>query len=423
MNEIAVQPIERASGTFRPPGSKSLTNRALIAAALAHGTSTLQHPLESDDTRFMRQALQTLGVQIDDSKANEWEITGSDGAFPASQAELFLGNAGTAMRFLTAVLAACPGRYTLDGVPRMQQRPIAQLVDALRHQGASIDYLQNEGCPPVVINNSSLKGGSCSITDPQSSQYVSAMLLAAPLATRETSIEVAGNLVSAPYVRMTLAVMRAFGIDGLVEGNVFTISPASYRATSYAIEPDASSASYLLAAAAITGGKVTVEGLGINSCQGDVGFADLLHQMGAGLVFGNDFITVHGLGQLRGIDVDLAAMPDMAQTLAVVALFANGPTTIRNVANLRIKETDRIAALESELTKLGAQVQVLNDGLRINPPAQLKAASIATYDDHRMAMSFALAALKCPGIKIQNPECVSKTFPGFFQTIESLRSE
>jgi len=415
--------MENASGTFRPPGSKSLTNRALLAAALAPGTSVLEHPLDSDDTRYMRQALQALGVQIDDSSKSKWEIIGADGSFSANQTELFLGNAGTAMRFLTAVLSACPGSYTLDGVPRMQQRPIAQLVDALRELGANIEYLQKQGCPPLAIVGSALEGGSCSIADPQSSQYVSALLLAAPLARSETSIAVAGNLVSAPYVRMTLSVMRAFGIDGVAERNVFTISPSSYRATTYTVEPDASSASYLLAAAAITGGKVTVEGLGNKSCQGDVGFADLLHQMGAGMVFGDDFITVHGIGPLHGVDVDLAAMPDMAQTLAVVALFASGSTTIHNVANLRIKETDRIAALESELTKLGAQVEVLDDGLRINPPSQLKPASIETYDDHRMAMSFALAALKCPGIKIQDPECVSKTFPDYFQTIESLRTQ
>jgi 3-phosphoshikimate 1-carboxyvinyltransferase len=428
--QIAIQPIGAFQATLRPPGSKSLTNRALVLAALAQGASTLHRPLLADDTRQMLGALEALGFapKLEDHD-QAVRLTGRGGHVPATQAILDLGNAGTAYRFLTAACCLGTGAYTLDGIERMRQRPIAQLVDALRAIGARIDYLGQSGFPPLSIRGTGgLRGGELSMPPTLSSQYISALLQVAPCCRQGLSIFFDGPVTSRPYVEMTLALMREFGIeaevdDGLTRVHVY---PGQYRGRELTIEPDASNASYFLAAAAITpGAKCTIEGLGRGSLQGDVRFADLLHQMGAGLVFGSDFITVTGLPQdvpLRAIDADLNAMPDMAQTLAAVALFARGATTIRNVGNLRLKETDRIAALQCELAKLGAAVEVDGDDLHITPPdgGRIQPAAIDTYDDHRMAMSFAVVGLRAPGIVINDPRCVNKTFPEFFEYLKGL---
>ena len=412
------------------PGSKSLTNRALLLAALAQGDSMLSNVLFSDDTRVMMTALEKLGLQLGIDETNRTvQVHGRAGAIPAAGARLHLGNAGTAYRFLTAACSLGDGTYTLDGDPRMHQRPIGQLVDALRQLGARIEYLDADGYPPLGITGGRLRGGEVTVPQTLSSQYISALLQIAAYCDQQTSLQLQGTVTSQPYVAMTLGLMRRFGVEAQVQGGFerITISPGTYRATDYTIEPDASNASYFLAAAAIVpGGKCTIEGLGKSSLQGDVGFADLLGQMGAGLLFGKDFITVMAppeKGALRGIDVDLNHMPDMAQTLAAVALFARGDTVIRNVGNLRIKETDRLAALQNELTKLGAAVAVEGDDLSITPPpnGRVKPAAIDTYDDHRMAMSFAVAALRGAGIVINHPRCVSKTFPDFFEYLDRLR--
>lgn len=439
MKTLAVQPIGPFDARVRPPGSKSLTNRALLLAALARGHSTLRGLLLADDTRQMLGALKALGYAIDlreDSPGSSCataSLAGRDGKlFTLDEArELSVGNAGTSYRFLAAALCLGSGTFTLDGVARMRQRPIGQLVDPLRKLGAAIDYVDQQGFPPLLIRAGagSLTGDAIAMPPTLSSQYISALLQIGPCLPRGLTMTFDGPVISRPYVEMTLALMERFGAQIKVDAG-FTrieVSPGGYTGQAYDIEPDASNASYFLAAAAVVpGSKCTVEGLGRRSLQGDVGFADLLHQMGAGLAFGSDFITILAppKGQaLRGIDVDLNAMPDMAQTLAVVALFAAGPTSIRNVGNLRVKETDRLAALKAELSKLGATVEIEGDDLHIEPPAgnKLRPAAIDTYNDHRMAMSFAVAGLRSPGVTINDPGCVDKTFPDFFDRLAELK--
>jgi 3-phosphoshikimate 1-carboxyvinyltransferase len=425
MNAIAVQPVGRVDAVVRVPGSKSLTNRALSIAALADGESALTGCLFSDDTRCMIDSLRLLGVRIeDDRRAETVRVVGCNGRFPDAGGRLYVGNAGTAMRFLTAACAAAGRDIRIDGNERMRQRPIAELAAALRALGAEFpDGLP--AYPPVALRGGGLAGGRCRFTDPQSSQYVSAVLMAAPLARRPVEVEVVGDLVSEPYVTMTVAVMRAFAATVERAGNVFAVpAPQTYRGRTYAVEPDASSASYFTAIAAVTGGRVRVEGLGVDSCQGDARFVDVLERMGCTVTRRPAALEVRGPtdAPLRGVDVNLSDMPDMAQTLAAVALFARGPTTIRGVANLRIKETDRIAALYNELGKLGAAVEVLPDGLSITPPERIAPARIAAYDDHRMAMSFAVVGAAAPGIVIEDPGCVSKTFPDFFDRLGRLNS-
>lgn len=431
---IAIEPIDAFEATVRPPGSKSLTNRALLLAALAGGRSSLSGVLFSDDTRVMLDALAGLGFDLNiDESERTVAITGRAGEFGPDKSavaprDLHLGNAGTAYRFLTAALCLGHGVYRLDGIARMRERPIEQLVTPLRELGAAIDYEGREGFPPLRITGGGLRGGELTFAPTLSSQYISALLQIGPCLPDGIVLHFDGPITSRPYVEMTLALMARFGasIDADPALTRIAVAPGGYQALDLAIEPDASNASYFLAAAAmIPGARCTVEGLGRGSLQGDVGFADLLHAMGAGLLFGRDFITVIGPPAdqpLQAIDIDLGAMPDMAQTLAAVALFAKGTTTMRNIGNLRIKETDRLAALRNELTKLGATVEIDGDDLSITPPAdgRIKPASIETYDDHRMAMSFAIIGLRAPGITILDPSCVNKTYPDFFHDLARL---
>ncbi len=413
-------------------GSKSITNRAMVAAGLADGTSVLEGILLADDTRLMIDALRALGIAVTvDEPACSAEVTGCRGLIPVGDAKVSCGNAGTVMRFVTAMAALGRGRYELDGVERMRQRPIGALVDVLRTLGAGVEFPGADGYPPVVVHARGLGGGDVLFNAPDSSQFVSATLLAAPCAGSDVRIEVKGSVPSAPYLKMTTSVMDHFGVAVLSQyddhGAKFVVAaPQRYAGRTYAIEPDASNASYFLAAPAIVGGRVTVNRLGTDSIQGDARFVDVLERMGCRIERGADTLTVHGPPKgmnLAGIDIDLNAMPDMVQTLAVVALFAEDPTTIRNVANLRVKETDRLAALDRELTKLGAVVHQQDDGLRITPPTTVRPATVDTYDDHRMAMSFALVGIKCPGVVINDPQCCGKTFPEFFERLEEMTVE
>ncbi|MFH1834394.1 MAG: 3-phosphoshikimate 1-carboxyvinyltransferase [bacterium] len=411
------------------PGSKSITNRALPVAALADGPSRLTGVLFADDTRHMLDALERLGIQVSaDPPACTVEVRGCGGHLPASEAQLYCGNSGTTIRFCTALCALGYGEYTLDGMARMRARPIGALVQALQTLGTPVEYLEEEGYPPLCVRARGLTGGEVHFDSPPSSQMVSAVLMAAPCARRDVMLEVRGQLVSTPYVQMTLAVMEAFGastVDHLQSGVARYVVPAPqpYRAREYAIEPDASNASYFLAAPAVAGGQVTVEGLGTASIQGDARFVDVLERMGCRVERASARLTVHGPEpgrRLCGVDLDLNHMPDMVQTLAVVALFAEGPTRVRNVANLRVKETDRLAALACELSKMGAEIDMEPEGLTVHPPAEVLPAEIETYDDHRMAMSFALASLRVEGMIIKDPGCVSKTFPDFFERWRAL---
>jgi 3-phosphoshikimate 1-carboxyvinyltransferase len=432
MPDVTIEPVAKPfSATITPPGSKSLTNRALVLAALADGPSTLSNVLFADDTLVMIECLVRLGFEPHvDRPSHSVRVTGLAGRIPRDGAELFCGNSGTTLRFLTALCALGRGRYNLDGIPRMRQRPIGDLVALLKNLGVRIDYVMEEGFPPVLVHGSGLAGGVARFGGSQSSQFLSAVLQVAPYARHEVHIDLEGRQASWPYVAMTMRLMDEFRVTPELVVDPRTGEPrriviprgTAYRATDYAIEPDASNATYFLAAAAIhPGAKVTVEGLGKRSLQGDVGFADVLHRMGAGLLFGADFITVIGPERLGGIEVDLSTMPDTAQTLAVVALFAEGPTTITGLHTLRVKETDRVAALATELTKLGAEVDVEGDDLTIHPPDRgPRPAPIDTYDDHRMAMSFALAGTKAAGVRIRDAECVNKTYPGYFDDLERV---
>ncbi|HPF41423.1 MAG TPA: 3-phosphoshikimate 1-carboxyvinyltransferase [Phycisphaerae bacterium] len=411
--------------SIRLPGSKSLTNRALLVAALANGESRLDHILLAEDTRLMIDAIRCLGVPV---RVNENErianVSGCAGRWPNAEASLHCGNAGTVIRFLTAACTIDQGQYRLDGVSRMRERPIAELVDCLRDLGAQVGYELREGYCPLTIQASGLRGGVIERDSTVSSQYISALLMAGALATNDVMIGLREPPPSRPYIAMTMGVMNAFDVAMVEKDMTRFIVPArqTYRATTYAIEPDASAASYFLAAAAVTGGRVTIEGLGADSAQGDIHFAHTLEKMGCAVERGAQQTTVIGPrdGRLRGIDADLGDMPDVAQTLAVVAAFADGPTHIRNVGNLRIKETDRLAALASELSAMGVDVETGDDNITIRPNGPPKSARIRTYDDHRMAMSFAIAGLRIDGMEIENPSCVGKTFPEFFDVWNAL---
>jgi 3-phosphoshikimate 1-carboxyvinyltransferase len=434
MPDVTIEPVSRPfTATITPPGSKSLTNRALVLAALADGASNLSNVLFADDTLVMLDCLARLGFDLDvDKDSNRVRVGGLAGRIPAASAELFCGNSGTTIRFVTALCALGRGRFTLDGIPRMRQRPIGDLVALLKNLGVRTEYVIESGFPPVLVNADGLAGGIARFGGSQSSQFLSAVLQVAPYARHEVSIDLDGPQTSWPYVAMTMRLMDEFHVIPELVRDPKTGDPRRiiiphgqpYRATDYAIEPDASNATYFLAAAAIhPGAKVTVEGLGKRSLQGDVGFADVLHRMGADLLFGNDFITVIGPKRLQGIEVDLSAMPDTAQTLAVAALFAEGPTTITGLHTLRVKETDRVAALAAELTNLGADVDVEGDDLSIHPPERgVRPACIHTYDDHRMAMSFALAGTKSAGVRILDAQCVNKTYPNYFADLERALS-
>jgi len=403
----------------RLPGSKSLTNRVLLVAALARGTSNLEGVLLADDTWLMIDALKTLGLNVGiDAKRRKATVVGNGGYWPNGDADIFCGNAGTVIRFLTAACCAGVGDFRLDGSPRMRQRPIADLINVLCDLGAVIRYEGSKGYCPLTIRANGLRGGEVVLDRPVSSQFISALLMAAPRAAGDILLRVKGGIPSAPYVRMTLDVMRTFGVEAVEEGMQAFIVPApqTYQATSFVVEPDATAASYFFAAAAVTGGRITVEGLGRDSCQGDVGFARILESMGCQVEQGQRHTTVRGPldGKLRSIDVDLADMPDVAPTLAVVAAFADGPTRIRNVGNLRVKETDRLFALATQLGHLGVESEVTADSITIVPSKPPTAGIIDTYDDHRMAMSFAVAGLQLDGVVIRDPGCVGKTFPEFF---------
>jgi 3-phosphoshikimate 1-carboxyvinyltransferase len=421
--EIAIQPIAGPlRARVRPPGSKSITNRALVCAALADGTSTLRGALDSEDTRVMIEGLRELGIAVSLQDAGETLVVqGCRGKPPAQRAEVFAANSGTTIRFLTALATLGSGAYRLDGVPRMRQRPIGDLAEALNQLGARVVCESPGGCPPVSVTAGGLPGGAATIRGDISSQFLSGLLMAAPCAG-DVTVRVEGPLVSKPYVTMTLKLMRAFGVETTASEDYSEIqvpSAGCYGARDFSIEPDASAASYFWAAAAITGGEVAVEGLTRDSLQGDLAFLACLEQMGCQVQYEADCSTVTG-GPLRGIDVDMNGISDTVQTLAVVALFAKGTTRIRNVAHIRHKETDRIAAVANELRKLGAHVIEHDDGLEISP-GPLVPAAIDTYDDHRMAMSLAVAGLKLPGIVIRSPGCVEKTYPRFFEDLDKAR--
>ena len=410
-------------GHVQLPGSKSLSNRVLLLSALANGTTEVHNLLDSDDTRYMIAALQTLGVSLELSKDHTGcRVHGVGGPFPASNGELYLGNSGTDVRLLCAAVCLGKGVFSLAGDPRMEERPIKDLVDALRQLGANIEYLQEEGYPPLRIRAGGLDGGSVSIRGNISSQYLTGLLSASPLARGELLIQVEGELVSKPYIDMTLDVMRRFGAP--VENNGYRsfrvpAGPGYQSPGSALVEGDASSATYFLAAGAIRGGTVRVGGVGGDSIQGDVRYAEVLEKMGATVRRGPDWIEVTG-GALRGVDLDLNHIPDAAMTVAATALFAKGNTAIRNVYNWRVKETDRLSAMATELRKVGAEVVEGRDYLEIIPPDRIRPATIDTYNDHRMAMCFSLAALGESSITINNPDCVSKTFPDYFHQLATI---
>ena len=417
----AIVPVSKPlCGTVRPPGSKSLTNRALLIAAMADGVSTLRGILHSRDTAVMIDSLGRLGITVTPGEEpTTIHVAGQGGRIPAAAAELYLENSGTSIRFLAALCTIGNGTFRLDGNDRMRQRPIADLLDALNHLGADTRCEAGTDCPPVIVTATGLPGGSTVVETQRSSQFLSALLMVTPQARGPIEICLSGPLVSEPYIDMTLGVMARFGVtvDTTIPGRYRTV-PTPYRAGNYDIEPDASAASYFFAAAAITGGSVTVEGLSEYALQGDVHFVDVLERMGCRVERNANSLTVHG-GPLRGVDVDMNAISDTAQTLAAVAVFAEGPTTIRHVAHMRLKETDRVAAVVTELRRLGIQADEHPDGMTIHP-GPVQPGLVHTYDDHRMAMSFALIGLKVPGIRIADPGCTAKTYPEYFADLEKL---
>ena len=412
------------SATIRPPGSKSITNRSMLCAALANGSSTLHGVLDSDDTRLMADALVKLGASFDvDWSKCTARVGGCGGPFPSASKNLFVGNSGTTMRFLTAAVSLSAGRFRLSGTPRMHQRPIGDLINALRQLGVHAQAQSADDCPPVDIESSGWTGGQIDISAETSSQFVSGLMLAAPYSKAPVALRLVGKVISQPYIRMTYDVMSAFGAQVNLSNSLISISNQHrYRGRDFQIEPDATAASYFLAAAAIAGGTVTITGLGRNSSQGDLAFANCLERMGCKLQWSDGDLTLFGPAT-HGIDIDMGDFSDTVQTLAVVALFVNGPTTIRNVAHIRHKESDRIGDLVSELRKLGAIAVELPDGLRVTPAPLHTGAELDTYDDHRMAMSLSLAGLKIPGVVIRNPECVTKTYPQYFVDLASVTSE
>jgi len=426
MEQLTLTASSFTKGAITLPGSKSISNRTLLLAALASGVTEIRDLLASDDTSRMLEALQALGIKLENFTENAWRVTGCNGNFPNKNADLFLGNAGTAFRPLTAALAFSSGNYTLSGISRMHERPIGDLVDALRQAGASIEYLANEGFPPLKITPPKLDlSKTIKIRGDVSSQFLTALLMALPLARQKATIEVVGELISKPYIEITLNLMAKFGVQVERDGwQSFTI-PANSSYTSLNqifVEGDASSASYFLAAGAIAG-DVTVEGLGEHSIQGDVRFAEALALMGGHITYGENHISASKASRLKAIDLDCNHIPDAAMTLAILALFADGTTTLRNIASWRVKETDRIAAMATELRKVGATVEEGADYIRITPPAQLTPnAVINTYDDHRMAMCFSLVSLGNVPIVINDPNCVAKTFPNYFAEFKKLVS-
>ncbi|EJG9351259.1 3-phosphoshikimate 1-carboxyvinyltransferase [Salmonella enterica] len=423
MESLTLQPIARVDGAINLPGSKSVSNRALLLAALACGKTVLTNLLDSDDVRHMLNALSALGINYTlSADRTRCDITGNGGALRAPGAlELFLGNAGTAMRPLAAALCLGQNEIVLTGEPRMKERPIGHLVDSLRQGGANIDYLEQENCPPLRLRGGFI-GGEIEVDGSVSSQFLTALLMTAPLAPEDTTIRVKGELVSKPYIDITLNLMKSFGVEianhhyqqFVVKGGQQYHSPGRYL-----VEGDASSASYFLAAGAIKGGTVKVTGIGRKSMQGDIRFADVLEKMGATITWGDDFIACTR-GELHAIDMDMNHIPDAAMTIATTALFAKGTTTLRNIYNWRVKETDRLFAMATELRKVGAEVEEGHDYIRITPPAKLQHADIGTYNDHRMAMCFSLVALSDTPVTILDPKCTAKTFPDYFEQLARM---
>ena len=430
---LRITPMDHAlNSTVRVPGSKSLTNRALLIASLANGPTHLTNALFSDDSRYFAKALQTLGFDLQLDEANySMTVTGLGGKIPAKKAELFIGNAGTAARFLSSFLTLGNGEYILDGEPRMRERPIGDLVEALAQLGCDIRAMQNvEGgiqngqiCPPIKISASGLKGGKAKIAGDISSQFLSALLMTAPYARSPIEVVLTTDLNSKPYVDMTISIMKEFGVEIERQGyEKFIVHPSSFfPLSSYAIESDASAASYFFAAPAICGGTVKVENISRKSVQGDIAFLDVLKKMGCTVQETDNCILVTGHSSLHGVDVDMRDIPDTAQTLAAIAPFADSPTRIRGIASARVKETDRVHATCVELDRLGVRVEEHEDGMTIYPVEKMRSASIQTYNDHRMAMAFSLIGLRFDGVTIENPSCVSKTFPNFFEVLETLR--
>jgi 3-phosphoshikimate 1-carboxyvinyltransferase len=418
---IEIHPVDRPiQGIVEPPGSKSLTNRALIVASLANGNSRLSGLLDSLDTRVMIDGLRKMGITINhDAGQGIADVQGCGGKPSSQSAKLWIENSGTSLRFLTAFCTLADGEFRLDGNQRMQQRPVGDLADALNALGSNVFCKGVTRCPPVTVQSQNLPGGKTEIAGTISSQYLSAILMAAPCAQSEVELNVSGELVSKPYIEMTLGAMRAFGVTvETTSANRFLVKPAQYQAVDYLVEPDASAASYFFAAAAVTGGEVTVMGLSKNSLQGDVEFVNVLERMGCRVHWQSDRITLQG-GPLRGVNVDMNAISDTAQTLAAVAIFAKGPTRITNIAHVRHKETDRIDAVATELRRMKIRIEETHDGITIQPGHPLPA-TINTYDDHRMAMSFAIVGLKASGIRIADPQCTSKTYPNFFEDLTKL---
>ncbi|EAQ4209890.1 3-phosphoshikimate 1-carboxyvinyltransferase [Salmonella enterica] len=423
MESLTLQPIARVDGAINLPGSKSVSNRALLLAALACGKTVLTNLLDSDDVRHMLNALSALGINYTlSADRTRCDITGNGGALRAPGAlELFLGNAGTAMRPLAAALCLGQNEIVLTGEPRMKERPIGHLVDSLRQGGANIDYLEQENYPPLRLRGG-FTGGDIEVDGSVSSQFLTALLMTAPLAPEDTTIRVKGELVSKPYIDITLNLMKTFGVEitnhhyqqFVVKGGQQYHSPGRYL-----VEGDASSASYFLAAGAIKGGTVKVTGIGRKSMQGDIRFADVLEKMGATITWGDDFIACTR-GELHAIDMDMNHIPDAAMTIATTALFAKGTTTLRNIYNWRVKETDRLFAMATELRKVGAEVEEGHDYIRIMPPAKLHHADIGTYNDHRMAMCFSLVALSDTPVTILDPKCTAKTFPDYFEQLARM---
>jgi 3-phosphoshikimate 1-carboxyvinyltransferase len=422
--ELEIKPLARpVDATVRVPGSKSVTNRALIVAALAEGASTIFNPLFSDDSYWLMDALVRLGFPVYAGRPEaEVRIEGRGGGIPNSGIEVYVGNAGTAARFLPPFLALGEGEYRLDGTPRMRERPVEDLVEALRRLGAGVRYGGEDGRFPLVVSGGGLRGGATRVEGGRSSQFLSGLLMAAPYAEKEVLLEVGGKLVSRPYVGITLAVMESFGVVASVdrEHGRYTVSPGVYQAREYKVEPDASAASYFMAAAAVTGGRIRIPGLGEHTSQGDMQFLEVLERMGCDVVVRPESVEVRGPRLLKGVTVDMNDFSDTMMTLAAIAPFARGDTLITNVEHTRHQETDRVSAVATELTRLGVEVEEKRDSLHIIP-GPLRPAAVSTYGDHRMAMAFAVAGLVTPGIRIKDPGCVTKTFPEYFRRLDSLR--
>ena len=419
--ELEITPLDRTpDATIRVPGSKSVTNRALLVAALADGPSRITNPLFADDSYWLLDALVRLGIDVSaSSERSEVHVNGQSGLIEASGVDLFVGNAGTVARFLPPALALGRGPYTVDGIPRMRERPVADLVDAMLQLGARVRYAGEEGRFPLTVEGGGLLGGEALVSGSKSSQFISGLLMAAPYAQAPVTLLAEGRR-EWPYVGITVTLMRTFGVDVDVSHGRFSVEPAIYTATDYEVEPDASGASYFLAAAAVTGGRVRIPSLGPTSTQGDLRFAGVLADMGCSVEIAPGYIEVRGPARLRGVEVDMNAFSDTMMTLCAIAPFAEGPTTITNVGHTRLQETDRLSAVATELWRLGVETQTTPSSIRIIP-STVRPGVVRTYGDHRIAMAFAITGLVTPGVRIGDPDCVSKTFPDYFDRLETLR--